>query len=93
MSTKSPLAKLQAVLEDGLLRAGGRLKHAEVTKEAKNPAILPRDSLLTDVLIRHIHESTAHSEREYVLAEFRRKYWLVSARPSIRHVLYNCIPC
>ena len=46
--------------EDGLLRVGGRLNNASLSYNEKHPAILPKHSLLTRLLIRSAHQQTLH---------------------------------
>lgn len=51
----SQLFKLSPVLEDGILRVGGRLSTAALREDAKHPAILTKELHVSDVLRRHIH--------------------------------------
>ena len=43
--------------------------------------------------MRFTHEKTAHSGREYVVAELRRKYWITGVRGLVKRVLKKCITC
>ena len=77
IASSSPLARLRPVLQDGVLVVLGRLTYASLPSHAKRPAILPACHPAMESLVRHVHERTAHSGRGYVLAELRRKYWIV----------------
>ena len=46
---------------DGLLRAHGRLEDARMLpQELRNPIILPRNHLLVELLLRHLHDKRGH---------------------------------
>lgn len=55
MKKNSQLFKLSPVLEDGILRVGGRLSTAALREDVKHPAILTKELHVSDVLLRHIH--------------------------------------
>ena len=50
--------------ENGVLRVGGHLKHADLSTAVKYPAILPRKGHMTDLIISHCHDSVEHQGRE-----------------------------
>ena len=57
MKTSSSLYKLDPFLdENGILRVGGRLRRASLTEEVKFPIILPRNSHVTKLIVKHFHE-------------------------------------
>ena len=62
---RSSLYRLQPFLDDrGTLRVGGRLRRAEMEYEEKHPAILPKSSHLTTLIIRHHHEKVDHEGKQ-----------------------------
>ena len=85
ISPSSPLRKLGPSLVDGLIVATGRLTNAQLPSRAKHP--------IAEMIVRFTHERTAHSGREYVVAELRCKYWIVGARGLVRQVLRRCVVC
>lgn len=56
----SHLYKLDLVLDDGLLRVGGRLNRLAMPEEAEHPIILSKDLHISTLLLRHIHEQLRH---------------------------------
>lgn len=58
MKRTNLLYKLDRMLEDGLLRVGGRLSRVAMPDEAKHPATLARECHISDLIIRHIHQQT-----------------------------------
>ena len=89
----SPLARLRPALRRGLLVVPGRLDNANLPAETKTPTILPQQHPAIEILVRHTHERTAHSGKEYVLAELRRRYWIIGASTLVRRVLARCVHC
>ena len=89
----SSIYKLDPVLENGLLRVGGRLEHAPIENDAKHPIILPKKHHVTKLLIEYFHRASAHSGVEYTLSLIRQKYWILGARSSVRNVVNTCFSC
>ena len=79
---------------DGLLRLGGRLSRAHIGEKARHPVILTKESHVSLLIVRHVHEwETGHSGVEYVLSAVRQRFWITSARPLIKLVLKQCMIC
>lgn len=89
----SSLFKLSPVLEQGILRVGGRLSRAALPEEAKRPAILSKDLHVTKLILREIHENLAHSGRNHVISKLRTKFWVPGANSAVRKILARCIAC
>ncbi|XP_043222648.1 uncharacterized protein LOC122381925 [Amphibalanus amphitrite] len=89
----SRLFRLNPCVVDGTLRVGGRLVNAQIPDAAKHQLILPKNGHVTDLIIRDMHERKGHSGREYVLAELRRRFWIVSGSSAVRRVLSRCVRC
>lgn len=49
------LYKLDPVLEDGLLREGGRLSKAAMPEVGKHPVLLSKEQHVSKLLLKHIH--------------------------------------
>ena len=79
--------------EEGLLRVGGRLKHAPISYSSRHQLILPAQHHLTTLLICHKHEQYAHAGSEFTLAEIRQSYWIVKGRSVVRKVIHECMHC
>lgn len=57
----SSIHKLSPILQDGLLRIGGRLCKAATPEERKHPVILSKDQHISKMILRHIHVQSGHS--------------------------------
>ncbi len=89
----SPIYKLDPILEDGLLRVGGRLSRAAMSEESKHPVILAKDLHISTLILKYIHEQVGHGGRNHVLSKLRRKYWITSANAATRKILSDCVFC
>ncbi|XP_072046826.1 uncharacterized protein [Amphiura filiformis] len=72
----SSISKLNPFVKDGLLRVGGRLARAAMPEDEKFPVILPKESCITDLVMREIHEVTGHGGRNHMLSRLQRRFWI-----------------
>ena len=90
----SSLAALSPFMgDDGLLRVSGRLDRAELSFDAKLPAIIPSKHHIVDLLIRHYHEREGHSGARAVLAAIQQELWILRGRSRIRWIIDKCVIC
>ena len=91
----STLKKLDPYLDaEGLLRIGGRLKHAALEYEEKFPVIVPGRSHAAKLLVNHYHERVKHQGRVFTEAAVRTAgYWIVSGRKCVNSILHKCVTC
>ena len=89
----SKLYKLDPILDNGLLKVGGRLRSAKIPSEAKHQIILPRKHHATSLLVRYTHQRVGHQGQNHVLAELRQRYWIIGAGVVVRSMLKRCINC
>ncbi|KAL7825761.1 hypothetical protein SRHO_G00334990 [Serrasalmus rhombeus] len=66
----SHIYKLNPILQDGILRVGGRLHKSTMPEEVKHPAILHKNSHVTDLILREIHQSLAERELKRAIEEW-----------------------
>lgn len=89
----SHIYTLCPLMEDGVLRVGGRLSRSCMPAEAKHPIILTKDSHMSVILLRHIHQEVGHGGRNHMLSKLRERYWITGASTAIRKVLSKCVIC
>ncbi|XP_063979910.1 uncharacterized protein LOC135163933 [Diachasmimorpha longicaudata] len=89
-----PLAKLTPTLDElGIIRLGGRLKNSQLDPEEIHPAILPRQSRLTTLVLEEAHRKTLHGGTQLTLAFTRQKYWIIGGRGTVRAHIQKCAIC
>ncbi len=93
LKRSSSLYKLDPVLQNGLLRVGGRLSKSCMPAEAMHPIIIPKDSHITPLILRDIHEKIGHCGRNFMLSSLRQRFWIPTAHSTIRKFLSKCVVC
>ncbi|XP_054001602.1 uncharacterized protein LOC128888603 [Hylaeus anthracinus] len=89
-----PFNRLTAFIDsEGTLRVGGRLAHAALTAQEKHPAILPKETLLTKLIIKNAHKSTLHNGTQLTLAYIRQAHWIISGRAPVKSHILKCVMC
>ncbi|XP_029164932.1 uncharacterized protein LOC114945229 [Nylanderia fulva] len=90
---RSSLIKLSPILDDqGVLRVGGRLKHALLPYE-KHPVIVPPASWMTRLLIESCHRRSLHGGVQMTLGLLRLRFWVPRGRTVIKQQLHRCVTC
>lgn len=89
----SHIYKINPVLEDGVLRVGGRFSRAAMPEEVKHPVILAKDQHISDIILRQVHKEVGHSGRAHMMARLCQKYWITGASVAIRKILAKCVVC
>ncbi len=80
--------------QDGLLRVGGRLKHAPIEQREKHPIIIPGKSHIALLITRHFHERVRHQGRLFTEGAIRNAgFWITGAKKRIQSVIHKCIIC
>ena len=79
--------------DDGLLRCGGRLKHAELPPTANHPILLLTEHKVTVLVIHDLHRQTQHVGTSHTLSQLRRKYWIPRGRQAGKKAIAQCRTC
>ena len=80
--------------DDGFLKVGGWLKRGDFSVAIKHPVILPRQSHVTDLLIRHYHNDCNHGGRGMTLNNLRQHgYWIIGGFAAAASLINKCVLC
>lgn len=82
--------------ENGLMCVGGRLNKAAGILPSKeiNPIILPKNSHISVLLIRHFHEQVKHQGRLFTEGALRTAgYWILGGKRMISSFIHTCVTC
>ncbi|XP_061412837.1 uncharacterized protein LOC133345833 [Lethenteron reissneri] len=80
--------------KDDLLRIGGRLENAKLNENERNPLIIPSQSHIAILLVRHYHEKVKHQGRHFTEGAIRSAgQWIVAAKRCITSTITTCIRC
>ena len=90
----SKLHKLDPFIdEEGIIRVGGRIR-TSTHQVVKHPAILPKNSHVTDSVICHYHKRVHHQGRGITLNEIRASgYWIVGGSSLVARHVFKCVVC
>ena len=91
----SALYRLDPYLdEDGIIRVGGRIDRANLSRDVRHPVILPQRSHVTMLLIQDRHQRVNHMGRGITHNEVRQRgYWVIGGSSAVSHVISRCITC
>ena len=90
----SPLSPLRAFLdEQGLIRVGGRLRHAAVPSDYKHPIVISRHSSLARPLVTDAHLATLHGGFTLTRCYLLHGFWIPKGRTLIKEVVRHCLRC
>jgi hypothetical protein len=80
--------------ESGVLRAGGRLElSTTISLESKCQMILPSHDVVVESLVRKEPRLQLHAGVKHTLAAFRKKFFIVGERTTVRRVNSKCVTC
>nr|XP_061785759.1 uncharacterized protein LOC133576497 [Nerophis lumbriciformis] len=89
----SSIYKLDAILDGGLLRVGGRLNKAAMPEDVRHPLILSKDQHISSLILRHFHQLLGHGGRNHILSTVRKRFWITNANSAVRKVTTKCRFC
>ena len=79
--------------EKGLIRCGGRIKHAQIHYETKYPLLLPKDNHITKLIVIDTHENNCHAGVTQTLSALRKRYWIPHGRSQVKKIIKKCLIC
>ena len=94
VKSSSRLAMLKPVLAETVLRVVGLLEEAVVLSyDEKHPVILLKKHHVSQLIVRHCHESLAHAGREQTLVQTTKLFWILGGRGVAKNIIRNCFKC
>ncbi|XP_074645870.1 uncharacterized protein LOC141902130 [Tubulanus polymorphus] len=96
VSNNSKILKLNPKIdENGLLRVNGRLQHATyLSRDEREPIILPRHHPITRLIISSYHCELEHNGGvNHVLSNLTSRFWVIHGREAIKECEKNCNRC
>lgn len=92
--SSSSILDLDSYMSDGLLRVGGRLRHASLKSEEKTPIILPKQNHVTKLLVKHYHTEVMHQGRQLTEGAIRAAgLWIVGGKKLVSSITHHCVTC
>ena len=94
MKNESNLFRLDPYMDtDELIRVGGRIRRASVSRELAHPIIVPKGHI-AGLLVEFFHRKVSHSGRSTTLNEIRAAgYWILRGRSLVNSIINKCVVC
>ena len=93
ISKNSAIYRLDPILVNGVLRVGGRLSLSNLPYDAKHPIILPKQSLISKLIMFDAHKNVGHLGKNSMLSNLRQKYWIPNANSAAKQIISKCVMC
>ncbi|XP_062538988.1 uncharacterized protein LOC134207280 [Armigeres subalbatus] len=96
VKSNSRLKSLFPILVNGVIRVGGRLRHAPVPYDQRHPMILPDKHRLTEMVMVYYHRKLLHAGPQLLAAVVRERFWPLRIRNLSRRVVHahtKCFQC
>lgn len=91
---RSAIVKLSPVLDrDGVIRVGGRLKHAILSLDERHPMVVHPDSWMAHLLVDSCHRRSLHGGTQLTLGLLRLRIWIPRGRAVVRKFIHRCTTC
>ena len=74
----------------GLIRVGSKMMRH---RNSYFPILLPKTSMLTELLLSDMHQERAHLGIYSLLAELRKQYWLPCCFSVAKRIIRKCVHC
>lgn len=70
-----------------------RLSNSNLQINTRHPIVIPRNHILTRLIIEREHIRNLHAGMQATMANVRQQFWPLSLRSATRKVIQNCITC
>ncbi|XP_055633100.1 uncharacterized protein LOC129773511 [Toxorhynchites rutilus septentrionalis] len=81
------------IMEDGILRVGGRLSQSQERAETKHQIVLPAKHPITTMIFVYHHEKLLHAGPQLLLSAVRLRFWPLGGRNIAKRVVHQCQRC
>ena len=93
-SSKSNIAQLcPFIVNQGIMRARGRLSKADFQFDTKHPILLPSKQPAIRLMMLKCHLDKYHQGVESMRHELQQKFWILGIRNALRNIKSRCISC
>lgn len=100
LKLKLPIHKKSSIItfnpfidQDGLLRIGGRIEHADLPYCQRHPVLLPAKNNFSCLLIKDAHLKTLHGGVQVIANLLRKRYWILKSKNEAKKFIRQCVIC
>ena len=89
-----PLLRFCPIVQDGVIRIGGRLQRSSYPTDFKHPIVLPKRHHVTGLVIMDAHCNSGHNGSQYVLNKLCGRFHVIGQGRTVKHYIkQNCMVC
>ncbi|XP_058817813.1 uncharacterized protein LOC131681120 [Topomyia yanbarensis] len=91
----SKIRKLSPYMDDtGIIRSDSRIPEASFAAyDTRFPIILPKEHVVTRMLLEWYHRTFLHANGETVVNEVRQRFYVSTLRTIVRQIARECVMC
>ncbi|XP_066600734.1 uncharacterized protein [Prorops nasuta] len=95
LSKRHKLMSLNPIMDkkDGILRVGGRLANSVLSPTMKHPPILPRDSIVSSLMVRYAHQACLHGGPTLTSNTVIQHAWILGRNRLVKTIIRMCMFC
>jgi len=86
-------SKLNLYLDDGILKLKSKFARWKNNPKFCYPILLPKNSILTNLIIEDLHLKLAHAGCYSLLTHLKRFFWVEHAFSTVKKFLKTCVDC
>jgi len=91
---QSVLAHLCPSLDSAnLVRVGGHMQNSNWSERRKHPILIPKESHLAVLIVRHWHLYACHARLRLLIALVQQQFWIIGIRLIVHQVIRKCLIC
>ncbi|XP_057310467.1 uncharacterized protein LOC130648433 [Hydractinia symbiolongicarpus] len=90
---RSPLVALRPMMQNNLIRVGGRIGLIDIPFESKHQLIISPKHHIARLIIQHIHHTNFHVEQNATLALPRQNIWIPTGKSYVKNLINACTYC
>ncbi|XP_057292547.1 uncharacterized protein LOC130621256 [Hydractinia symbiolongicarpus] len=89
----SPLVALRPMMQNNLIRVGGRIGLIDIPFESKHQVIISPKHHIARLIIQHIHHTNFHVGQNATLALSRQNIWIPTGKSYVKNLINVCTYC
>ena len=93
VENKDKLQQLSPFLDNGIIRARGRLRRSPLPDATKHQIILNAKDPIVRMMIENAHRRCMHHGTEYVRNYQQQSFVIIGLRKTLRQIRHNCFLC
>lgn len=78
---------------ENLLKIKTKLSFNDFPQTVKTPVVLPASHVIVRKIVQQRHEQLLHAGINMMIADLRKRFWIIGIRKLVKFVIDKCIIC